>query len=119
MKARASDEQSGSGDTIDPATERLRRKLVRFMAINLVILGFALMAVLAIIVYRSMTPAENAGDDFQEGRIVLPAGTEVLSHALSGSRILIDARLQDGTRTLFVYDITRGTLVGRFSIVSE
>ena len=40
---------------LDPAAERVRRKLVRFMAINLGILFLALMAVVAALVYKSMT----------------------------------------------------------------
>ena len=38
---------------LDPAVEKVRRKLVRFVAINLAILLAALMAVAAAIVYKS------------------------------------------------------------------
>jgi hypothetical protein len=37
---------------LDPAVDRVRRKLVRFMAINLGLLFLALMAVVLAIVYR-------------------------------------------------------------------
>ena len=45
---------------LDPAAERVRRKLVRFMAINLGILFLALMAVVAALVYKSMTVPPEA-----------------------------------------------------------
>jgi hypothetical protein len=48
------DTKPGQADEqLDPATERVRRKLVRFMAINLGILFVALMAVVIAIVYRA------------------------------------------------------------------
>ena len=40
---------------LDPAVEKVRRKLVRFVAINLGLLFIALMAVVAALVYKSRT----------------------------------------------------------------
>ncbi|RWQ68854.1 MAG: fimbrial protein, partial [Mesorhizobium sp.] len=43
-------------------------------------------------------------------------GAKVISQSLSGNRISIDAELADGSRAIFVYDITERRIIGRFSI---
>ncbi|TIP93769.1 MAG: fimbrial protein, partial [Mesorhizobium sp.] len=50
------------------------------------------------------------------GDIVLPVGARVISQSLSGNRVSIDAELADGSRAIFVYDITERRIIGRFSI---
>ncbi len=114
---------------LNPEVEKMRGKLVRFMAINLGLLFLALMVVIAAIVYKSRkAPSANpplAGDiqvpagESASGDIVLPVGAKVVSQSLSGNRISIDAELADGSRTIFVYDMTEGRLIGRFAIRSK
>ncbi|GAA2832942.1 hypothetical protein EDC40_104253 [Aminobacter aminovorans] len=111
---------------LDPSVERVRRKLVRFFIINIGLLFIALMAVLGGVVYKSRTPvavAPVAGGDIQvpaggqiSGEIVLPVGAKVMSQALSGNRISIDAELVDGSRTIFLYDIAERRLIGQFQV---
>ena len=111
---------------LDPEVEKVRRKLVRFMAINLGLLLLALMVVIAAIVYKSRkAPPANpplAGDiqvpagEPLAGDIVLPVGAKVISQSLSGNRISIDAELADGSRAIFVYDIAERRIIGRFAI---
>jgi hypothetical protein len=113
---------------LDPEVEKVRRKLVRFVAINLGLLFLALMVVIAALVYKTRTappPPANpslAGDiqvpsgEPLTGDIVLPVGAKVISQSLSGDRVSIDAELADGSRGIFVYDITERRIIGRFSI---
>ena len=111
---------------LDPAVERVRRKLVRFVAINLGLLFLALMAVVAAIVYRAGRSEEQppvaAAPDVQdpvglvEGEIALPAGARIAGHSLSGNRVSLLLELAGGGRTLLVYDVGQGHVVGRFSI---
>lgn len=112
---------------LDPNVEKVRRKMVRFMAINLGLLFLALMVVVAALVYKSRTEAPPAAGpitgDIQApdgepatGDIVLPPGSRVLSQSLSGNRISIDAELADGSRSIFVYDIGEKRLIGRFAV---
>ena len=111
---------------LDPAAENVRRKLVRFMMINLGILFLAVMVVIAALVYKmNRTPgtASAPAADVQvpagaalSGDIVLPVGAKVVSQSLSGNRISIDAELADGSRAIFVYDIAERRLIGRFAI---
>jgi hypothetical protein len=112
---------------LDPASERLRRKLVRFMAINLGILFVALMAVVIAIVYRAFLSApEPAPAEIAEipapppgsmltGEIALPDGARVISHALSGNRLTLDVEA-GGERSILVYDIGEGRMIGRFAL---
>lgn len=115
---------------LDPAVERVRRKLVRFVAINLGLLFLALMAVVAAIVYRagrietppaiaiSELPAPDDGV-VAHGQIALPEGAHVLGHALSGGRLSLQVELAGGVRAIFVYDMAQARMIGRFDIVTE
>ena len=112
---------------LDPAVEKVRRKLVRFVVINLGLLFVALMAVVGAVVYQSRTaapPALSAGDipspvGVIEARIPLPSGAKIVSQSLSGNRIALDAELADGGRVIFLYDIAERRIVGRFALTNE
>lgn len=113
---------------LDPAAERVRRKLLRFMVINLGILFAAVMTVVAALVYRSLTP-ENDGraaapaspgvpsGEMLSGDIRLPAGAEIVSHSASASRLTLLLRLADGSETLLLYDMEERRPVGSFRIL--
>ena len=111
---------------LDPEVESVRKKLLRFMAINLGLLLLALMVVIGALVYkaRNAPPASPplAGDiqvpagEPVGGDIVLPVGAKVISQSLSGNRVSIDAELADGGRTIFIYDIAERRIIGRFAI---
>lgn len=112
---------------LDPAVERVRGKLIRFMLINLGLLFVALMAVVIAIVYRAggkdkppvaavpELPVPAPGE-MPAGDIVLPEGARIAGHALSGSRISLDVLLKDGGRAIYIYDTASRSLVGRFDI---
>lgn len=112
---------------LDPAVEHVRRKLVRFMAINLGLLFLALMAVVLAIVYRwTRTPepeavpaAETAaipqGDDRIQS-VPLPEGTRVTGQSVSGDRVGLDTVTADGTRILVIYDFAARRIVARLSL---
>jgi hypothetical protein len=114
---------------LDPAVERVRRRLVRFVGINLGILFIALMAVVAALVYRMSAPTPSApqaagglvpnGEGLIEGRIALPAGARINSHAVSGDRLTLDVGLADGGRAIFLYEMGQQRMIGRFDIVTQ
>lgn len=110
---------------LDPAVEKVRKKLVRFIVINLGILFLALMVVIGALVYKARNAPSVAppAGDFQapagepvSGDIVLPVGAKVISQSLSGNRLSIDAELADGSRAIFIYDIAGRRLIGQFAI---
>mgnify|MGYP001287877553 CR=1 FL=1 len=111
---------------LDPAVERVRRKLVRFIVINLAILFVALMAVVGALVYRTVgqsgpeetarfTPPTGEGQAL-EGVIDLPAGARILSHAASGDRLTLHVETADGAQAIHVYDMAQGRTVARFAV---
>ncbi|TJV13262.1 fimbrial protein [Mesorhizobium sp.] len=111
---------------LDPEVEKVRRKLVRFVGINLGLLFLALMVVIGALVYKARNaPATSpplAGDiqtpagELASGDILLPVGAKVVSQSLSGNHVSIDAELTDGGRAIFIYDIAERRLIGRFAI---
>jgi hypothetical protein len=115
---------------LDPAVEKVRRKLVRFVGINLGLLFIALMAVVAALVYKSRTapPASVVAEPgieapspkgVAEGQIHLPAGAKIASQSLSGNHISLSLELPGGGRAIYLYDVAERKLVGRFSVVEE
>jgi hypothetical protein len=116
---------------LDPAVENVRRKLVRFVAINLGLLFIALMAVVGALVYKSITappphpPAGEAGievpspEGVVEGQIPLPPGARIVSQSLSGNRVSLSLELPGGGRAIYIYDIASRRTVGRFAVVEE
>ncbi|HEY6630918.1 MAG TPA: fimbrial protein [Rhizobiaceae bacterium] len=114
---------------LDPAVENVRRKLVRFVAINLGLLFIALMAVVGALVYKSTTattpPAGEAGMEAPspagvvEGQIPLPSGAKIVSQSLSGNRLSLSLEMPGGVRAIYIYDIASRRTVGRFAVVEE
>lgn len=115
---------------LDPAMERVRRKMIRLLAVSIGIMVIGLMAVLAAIVYkinqpaggaakpvavRSEAPAQPLGDALSGEAITLDPGTRVLSHNLSGSMLSLETRLANGTRQILVYDVATKRVVARIS----
>ena len=112
---------------LDPAAERVRRKLVRFMAINLGILFLALMAVVAALVYKSMTVPPEAptvasdlpSANLTSGRIVLPAGARLVSQSLSGNLLSLHVALVQGGEAILIYDAAQGRVIARHELAAE
>lgn len=112
---------------LDPAVEKVRRKLVRFVAINLGLLFIALMAVVAAIVYKSRTappPAEVAvqtpsPEGEAEGQVALPAGARIVSQSLSGDRLSLQLDLADGNRAIYLYDTAARRVIAKLAITEE
>ena len=115
---------------LDPAVEKVRRKLVRFVAINLGLLFAALIAVLIAVVYKSRSEAPAAPPvpaseipvapgTVLEGQIPLPSGARIVSQALSGNRLSLDVELPDGRRSIVLYDLGEHRIVGRFAVVPQ
>ena len=114
---------------LDPAAEGVRRKLVRFVAVNLGILFVAVMAVLGAVVYKSGLIGGNddesivagapgaVGTILENGEIPLPSGARLLSQALSGNRLSLHVEMADGASAIFLYDLGEARMLGRFAIV--
>ena len=105
---------------LDPAVERVRRKMVRLMAISIGIMMVGLMAVLLTIVYkvtsRQTGPASGGTQTAMpvpgsEGRISLPAGAQILSSDLDGANVLIRLKLAGGQQQLWLYSLGEDRII--------
>jgi hypothetical protein len=118
----------GEEQPLDPAMERVRRKMIRLLAVSIGIMVIGLMAVLAAIVYkinqpipeaatpvRSEIPGQPLGAALAGESIMLDPGTRILSHNLSDNTLSLETRLANGTRQILVYDVTTKRVVARIS----
>ena len=119
---------------LDPAAERVRRKLARLLLGSFGIMALGLIAVFAAIVYKlsaagegDETPARSrlAASDavtpetFDGGPIALPAGGEITAIGLDGERALLHVAGPPGSRVLLLIDLRTGAIVGRYELAAE
>lgn len=113
-------------EPLDPAMERVRRKMVLLQLVSGGIMFVCFMAVLAAIVYKvSQRPdtapvASSGGFSVPAGaplsaRAELPAGFQLQSTSLSGSQILFQGQL-NGVGKLFVFDLSAGRIVADVTV---
>jgi hypothetical protein len=112
-------------EPLDPATERVRRKMMRLLAVSIGIMMVGLAAVLAAIVYRigaadTSTIARNdampVADFRTEGTIDLPDDAIVRSASLAGNFMLLHVQLTEGVAQMLVYDLVSGRVVATVAI---
>jgi hypothetical protein len=110
---------------LDPAAERLRRKLVRLLFVSGGIMVLGLIAVFAAIVYkigerdRAGTPADFSAEASIEARVQLAPGQRLLSASLDGDRALLQVETADGATWLLLVDLASGAIVGRYAVKAE
>ncbi|WP_062207975.1 hypothetical protein [Aureimonas sp. AU12] len=122
-------DENGTQAPIDPAFERVRRKMVRLLALSIAVLFVGLIAVLSAVVYRSSDrPAETAAapagatQGLTEGNsapILLPAGARIAESALDANHALIRIALAGGGEELLIVDLATGEVVSRYPIRVE
>jgi hypothetical protein len=118
----------GEEQPLDPAMERVRRKMIRLLAVSIGIMVIGLMAVLAAIVYKINQPVREAvaptrseiqgeplGAALAGVSVTLDPGTRILSHNLSNNTLSLETRLANGTRQILVYDVATKRVVARIS----
>lgn len=106
---------------LDPAVERVRRKMMRLMAISVGIMMVGLMAVLFAIVYKISARSEqpvNARDRF-ETILELPKGARIASQSLSGDQLTLLVEHADGKQTIILFDTIKRDVVGRVQVGTE
>ncbi|MEZ5789393.1 MAG: fimbrial protein [Nitratireductor sp.] len=111
---------------LDPATERVRKKMVRLLAVSIGVMMIGLMAVLGAVVYKingkpdeSVAAASGAKVPIEpgfEGRIDLPEGAEIVSASLDGTNILLTIRLAGAGSQLLVYSLSGDRILARVAI---
>ena len=113
---------------LDPAMEKLRRKMVRLLVISSSVIIVGLMAVVFSIVYKinngprtarpTPTPASITEEAVPAARqsITLPAGFVLESSSISGNRILLFGADPEGRQRIFVHDIGTGKQVTEIEV---
>ena len=123
---------------LDPATERVRRKLVRLLVISFGIMVMGLGAVIAAIIYKISERNDGAvirsdsavtgiatgtgrlsAETAIAGAIDLPAGARVLAASLDGDHALITIALPDGAMQLLVIDLPTGKIFVRYDLTTR
>jgi hypothetical protein len=115
---------------LDPAQERLRRKLVRLLLVSGGIMFAGLIAVFAAIVYKVSeagvppAPREAQSAAFSpsapvDARIVVPPGYRIAGTELGGDRALLTLTGADGETLLILVDLASGTELARYRLVAE
>ena len=104
---------------LDPAVEKVRRRLVRFVAINLGILLAALMAVGVALVYKGRSAPAAGPRETVEAALLIPADARIISQSLSGERLSLELELSGGKREIRIFDTATGRLVGRLAVVAQ
>jgi hypothetical protein len=110
---------------LDPAAERLRRKLARLLLVSggIMLLGF--IAVFAAIVYKlgALGEAEDASAPAPgnpvEATIRIPSGARLVSADLDGDRALMAAERSDGATELLLVDLHSGAVLGRYRLAPD
>lgn len=118
---------------LDPAFEKVRRKMVRLLVISSSVIIVGLMAVVFSIVYRvnrlppAETPVATTPAAVQaavqpdpvppvQQTFTLPEAFVVESSSISGNRILIFGADPEGQQRMFVYDIVTGKRITSIDI---
>ena len=112
---------------LDPEMEKVRRKMVRLLVVSIGIMILGVMAVLAGVVYKVMTPETEpetvAAQPFAvpaeaplQITASLPAGFSVDTVALDGARMLLYGRKADGSAGALIIDIATGRTVADISL---
>jgi hypothetical protein len=114
---------------LDPAAERLRRKLTRLLFVSGGIMMLGLIAVFAAIVYKLGLLAPAATESVPsavvssaspiEAELRLPAGGRIVSTALDGDRALLTVESLQGATSLILIDLSTGEIVGRYAVAAE
>ena len=114
-------------EPLDPAMERIRRKMVLLQLVSGGILFVCFMAVLAAVVYKvSQRPstteavASSGGFSVPAGAALtataeLPAGFQLQSTSLSGSQILFQGQL-NGVAKLLIFDLSARRIVADVTV---
>lgn len=116
---------------LDPAMEKVRRKMVRLLVISIGVMMAGLMAVLYTLVHKiSERPIKAVAPVASEssfatipgkeisGKLALPTGAQINNQSLSGSRILMDVTLTDGKRQTIIFDVSEQRIIARFDVTN-
>lgn len=100
---------------LDPAAERVRRKMVRLLAVSIGIMFVGVFAVLAAIAWQL---GEATTSSLTRGDLIVPDGFAVLESDLTADAIMLRGTDGNGAQRALIFDRASGTLTGDFAIIA-
>ncbi len=102
---------------LDPAIERVRRKMMRLMMVSVAIMMIGLIAVIGAIVYKLSARGTSAAAGTLETHIQLPQGAKIVAATPNGGDILFTIDPGDGGRQQYwIYRFGEDRIVAKVSI---
>jgi hypothetical protein len=109
----------GEDKPLDPATEAVRRKMVRLLLGSFGVMVLGLIAVFSAIVYKMSTGAVSIASGPLEAEIALPAGSRILSTSLDGPHALIHIAVPgNALGEMVIVETESGRIIRRFTLTS-
>ena len=100
---------------LDPEMEKVRRKMVRLLAVSIGIMFVGVFAVLAAIVWQL---GEATTSSLTRGDLIVPDGFAVLESDLTADAIMLRGTDGNGAQRALIFDRASGTLTGDFAITA-
>ncbi|ORE98844.1 DUF6476 family protein [Aurantimonas sp. 22II-16-19i] len=113
IMARGNQDEPEDEMPLDPAAERLRRKMVRLLVVSVGIMIVGVMAVLGVVVYKTLPRDGGLGE--AAATIAIPAGEAILAVSMDGERALVHTRA-DGADRLYVVSLADGAVLKRLAV---
>ncbi|MDS7597858.1 hypothetical protein [Agrobacterium tumefaciens] len=112
---------------LDPAMEKVRRKMIRLQIVSGSVMFISLMAVFGAVVYKAMGPSKTAATTQTQTMTVpsdapiaatasLPQGFVIENVSYSGGDMLFYGRLANGTRKALVFNVAAGRFVADVTV---
>ncbi|MET3590349.1 putative PurR-regulated permease PerM [Bartonella silvatica] len=112
---------------LDPAVERVRKKLVRLMIVSISITLILILAVLVGVIYKiaatGSTPKQiasfsphNQNNEVAHHTLSLPKNAKIWSQSLSEHDIVFKILTPDGQEKFMIYNYHTGALIAVFSV---
>ncbi|NTF32755.1 hypothetical protein [Rhizobium skierniewicense] len=110
---------------LDPAMEKVRRKMIRLQIVSGAVMFISLMAVFGAVVYKAVGPSKTAttaatnpvpSDAPVAATASLPQGFTIETVSFANGDMLFYGRLANGTRKALVFNVQAGRFVADITI---
>ena len=115
---------------LDPAMEKVRRKMIRLQIVSGLVMFISLMAVFGAVVYKAMGPSKTATPTASQSMEVpsdqpvsatasLPQGFTIENVSFANGDMLFYGRLANGTRKALVFNVQTRRFVADVTIDAQ
>ncbi|WP_312808705.1 hypothetical protein [Agrobacterium cavarae] len=115
---------------LDPAMEKVRRKMIRLQIVSGLVMFISLMAVFGAVVYKAMGPSKTATPTASQSMQVpsdqpvsatasLPQGFTIENVSFANGDMLFYGRLANGTRKALVFNVQTRRFVADVTIDAQ